>query len=276
MLKSSAPLSMEAAYRHYKYAIKTLNGASIPNDKETSIAFCEKDPHSKRGTPIKLNFFALGLCLDGEMTRYINQFDYHITPYTLQLIPPNSIYYFENISDHSETTLILFKESFLYTDNNEHAINNIQQLIDYHKTNFHPIHLTSNLFNRIKNIYDDIEEELYKKELGYLTVIKLLVLKLLVLLKRFKQSELSPLSIKSDLIQTRSHELAMHYLSLIEQHYASLSKVADYAKLLNITPKYLGEIIKEELGKSALFYIHHRKLKESLYLLKHTDLGVLR
>ena len=236
MLKSSAPLSMEAAYKQYKYAVKTLQGASIPNDHETSIAFCEKDPHAKRGTPIKLDFFALCLCLDGEMTRYINQFDYHIKPYTLQLVPPNSIYYFENISDQVEATLISFKESFLYTDQNEHATHNIQELIDYHKNNFHPIHLTSNLFNRIKNIYDDIEEELYKKELGYLTVIKLLVLKLLVLLKRFKESEHALLPIKKDVTQTRSHELAMHYLSLIEQHYASLSKVADYAKLLNITP----------------------------------------
>lgn len=57
---------------------------------------------------------------------------------------------------------------------------------------------------------------------------------------------------------------------LIEQHYPHLHAPADYARLLHMTPKTLGRVVREQLGKSLTALIRERILTHAKWQLLHT------
>ena len=262
-------LSIEKVFHMYQHTIHNPVGLVSPTSHELELLLFDKNPLVREGAPIKFNFFSLILSLSGEIARNVNQFDYVIKPYCLQLMPPGTLYHFESRTKESEATVIFFKEDFLGSVQHEQISNEVTELIEYHRKNFVPIQLSLCEFRAIKQLFSDIEEELFQKKIGYRTIIQLLLFKLLVLFKRYKETQPHRFN-----LHPCTNETVSKYLSLIEEYYLTLHKVSDYAKLLNLTPKYLGEIAKQELGKNALFYIHHRRLKEALYLLKHTELTI--
>jgi AraC-like DNA-binding protein len=57
---------------------------------------------------------------------------------------------------------------------------------------------------------------------------------------------------------------------LIEEQYATLHAPSDYAKLLHVTPKTLGRVVREQLGKSLTDLIRERILTHAKWQLLHT------
>lgn len=235
------------------------------------FGFFEKEPSVQSVTPIKTQFYGLFLCLDGELIRHVNQFDYHISKGSLQLVPPRKIYYFENITETSEVLILHFTEEFIKINTQKHITKIIQQLITYHHKNPQPAHLPPEAFSKIKYMFNEIEQELLNKQVDYIRIVKLHIFNILFLLKRHKEL----MCASCHKVISKPYRLIDEYLQLIEKHYLTLSQVSDYAKLLNITPKYLGELVKKHLANDALFYIHNRKLKEALYLLKFSNFSIL-
>lgn len=234
------------------------------------VVVLEKDITFQKNNPIKFGFYVLFLCLDGEITRYVNQHKYHISKYSLQCIPPNTIYNFENITETSQVYILLFTEPFIKVYKPKHVTQALQEIFDFHNNNLQPALLSQSLFAKILHFYQDINNELHEKEEGYQHIIRLIIYKIMILLMREKRKIIH----LEHSFQTRAQQLSHAYLGLIEKHFLKFKKVSDYATLLGITPKHLGETIKETLGNSALSFIHHRLLKEALYLLEYTDLTI--
>lgn len=251
--------------RNPKFGIDLFRSDTIIED----VLVLEKNINLKKNIPIKFDFYALLLCVDGELTRNVNQYSYAISKHSLQLIQPNTIYSFENITDTTEIYILLFSESYIKMDKENHVIQNIEDLFDYHNSNLRPIQLSTSTYTRIFNLYGDINSELQEKQDGYHSLIRLIIIKLLIILKREKNSQYTTRD-----FSTRGEQLAYLYLDLIEKYFSSHTKVADYAKILDVTPKHLGETVKEILNRSALSCIHHRITKEALYLLEYTNLSI--
>ena len=57
---------------------------------------------------------------------------------------------------------------------------------------------------------------------------------------------------------------------LIDEHYPKLHAPSDYAKLLHMTPKTLGRVVREQLGKSLTDLIRERILTHAKWQLLHT------
>lgn len=268
-------LSMFEFFEVYEYAIRKkltyTENTQNTTVKKFDMAYFEKEPSAKKGTPIKCKFYALFLCLDGQLIRHVNQFDYQISKGTLHLVPPETIYYFENITETSEVLILHFTEEFFQVPSLKRITKIIQQLFTYHNNNFQPVHLSTEAFLAMKYTFSEIEKELLNRQTDYLSIIKLHIFNLLFLLKRHK--ELTCISQQKTI--SKPYTLVDDYLQLIEKYYLTLSQVSDYAKLLNITPKYLGELVKKHLNNDALFYIHNRKLKEALYLLRFSPISIV-
>ena len=65
--------------------------------------------------------------------------------------------------------------------------------------------------------------------------------------------------------------LIREYNYLVEQHYRTLTKVGDYAKILYKSPKTLSNIFKKYIDKTPLQIINERRLLEAKRLLYYTD-----
>lgn len=267
-------LSLEDAMNVYKYffirnpkfGIDLFRNDTVIED----VLILEKNVNIKKNIPIKFDFYALLLCVEGELTRNVNQFSYTISQHSLQLIPPNTIYSFENISDTTEIYLLLFSESYIKIDKENHVTQNVEDLFAFHNSNLSPIQLSTSTYSRVFNLYADINSELQEKQDEYHSLIRLIIIKLLIILKREKRNQ----NITNKDFSTRGEQLAYLYLDLIEKYFSSHTKVADYAKLLDVTPKHLGETVKEILNKSALSCIHNRITKEALYLLEYSNYSI--
>lgn len=73
---------------------------------------------------------------------------------------------------------------------------------------------------------------------------------------------------------SRREEIVHQFRKLVAQHFAEHKEVAYYATHLNITPKYLSEVLQVELGKSAKVFIDEFVMMEAKSLLKQTSMSI--
>ncbi|WP_060825800.1 helix-turn-helix domain-containing protein [Sulfurospirillum cavolei] len=266
-------LSLEKALQVYRSSFSDHSKFGVNLQKsgldEIDIVVLEKDISVQNVTPLKFDFYVFLLSIEGDLLRHIDQFDYKISKYSFQLLPPNTFYSFENISPITKTYIIAFKASYLQDCCNTKIVHS---LFDFHNTNMSPITLSMSLYHRVINMFEDIYQALKEGEEESHFLVKLILMRLLLLLKNDKINQN-----KLHLTQkSRAWQLTYRYLDLIEMHFLEDKKVSDYAKKLGITSKHLSETTKTTLGNHALFYIHQRLLKESLYLLKYSDLSIVQ
>lgn len=75
-------------------------------------------------------------------------------------------------------------------------------------------------------------------------------------------------------IDTAKSCILIDFKKAVETNFSKSHKVADYAEMLFITPKYLNEVVKSTIGVTAKEYIIDRIITEAKRLLIHTDLTV--
>lgn len=79
-------------------------------------------------------------------------------------------------------------------------------------------------------------------------------------------------NIKSIASNTNSKtNMVYKFKQLVDAHVVEYHEVADYANLLNISPKYLNECVKEVLSTTAKSIIIEQLLMRSRYALKFSD-----
>ena len=66
--------------------------------------------------------------------------------------------------------------------------------------------------------------------------------------------------------------LANEFMRLVEQSDGRIRKVDDFAKQLNITPKYLSTLLKETMNRRPSEMIHFYTLKAIEHRLRYTDM----
>lgn len=68
--------------------------------------------------------------------------------------------------------------------------------------------------------------------------------------------------------------LVQNFKMLVESHFRTRHLVKDYADMLNVTPGYLNEVIKEAIGKPAKNYIQNRLILETKRMLTFTSKSI--
>ena len=211
-----------------------------------------------KGIPVRFDFYTMILCLKGGSIRNVNQHQYTIAKRSLQLLPPQTIHYFKDMYEDPQYYVLLFEKEF----SGENSI------LAYHDQNFDNVQLDTTMFNKIKELFEEIATELTSIEEDSTEYAKSLVNQLLILLKREKQKQ------KVDLYLTRSDLICSEFLSLIEKHFYKKKSVSEYAKLMELSSKHLSQTVKNQLGKSALYFIHKRIIKEAKYLLAYSEKNI--
>jgi len=70
--------------------------------------------------------------------------------------------------------------------------------------------------------------------------------------------------------EDRDSDIVREFNFLVETHFKSIHSVAEYANLLNKSPKTISNIFRKHNSKSPLQFIHERKMLEAKRLLIYT------
>lgn len=70
------------------------------------------------------------------------------------------------------------------------------------------------------------------------------------------------------------HWLVMKAVNYIKEHYASDLKATEVADVINVSPNYFSQLIKQETGKHFNDYLHDVRLNQAKLLLKETPYRV--
>jgi AraC-like DNA-binding protein len=73
---------------------------------------------------------------------------------------------------------------------------------------------------------------------------------------------------------SRAGVLARQFHLYVEQNFRTMHEVADYARLLDVTPNHLHDLVREEVGVTAGYIIRARRLLDAKRQLSHSDLDV--
>ncbi len=241
-------------YQHLHEEKPKFGNIGYKDFEPNKIVILQNDGQKKVGTPVRFDFYVMILCLTGGSIRNVNQFEYNIKEYSLQLLPPGTIHSFKDMYENPRYYVILFERDF----------SNETTILEFHNRNFDSVDLDLKKFNKVKDLYEEIEYELKSDENDNFKYSRNLLNQILILLKREKLKKETTTKSRSDLICSQ-------FLSLIELHFNTMKTVSEYAELIDLSPKHLSETVKEKLGESALYFIHKRVVKEAKYLLVYTN-----
>jgi AraC-like DNA-binding protein len=128
------------------------------------------------------------------------------------------------------------------------------------------VHLDDRMQREANHLFERIHREQHERGLAHSEVLLAYLKILLVLATRLK----SPVDAACPTGMDHRHPVIASLAGLIEQHYCTLHAPADYARLLHMTPKTLGRIVREQLGKSLTDLIQARLLTHAKWQLLHT------
>lgn len=122
---------------------------------------------------------------------------------------------------------------------------------------------------KFQSIWKMFEIELQSKEEHQLEMLQLLLKRFVIMCTRiFKSQE------KYTTIADNQIDLVREYNFLVEENFRTKHTVAQYAAMLNKSPKTLSNLFSKISSKTPLQFIQDRRMLEAKRLLHHTDKSV--
>lgn len=218
--------------------------------------------------PHRTNFYHIFLFENCQPTHLIDFEPIKIEPYSLLFIDKDRVHQFDQLLNY-EGKLIVFTEDFFCKT--ETDIKFLRSSILFNDLDDHPtIKLNKSDFEKYINICNSITEELgLPADNSQHILLKNLLHNFLLLAEREKRKQgFTEIKKGADLDYT------LLFRDLLEQNYTQLKSVNDYANLIFISEKRLGQATTKILGKSPKEIINDRILLEAKRLLVHTNLSI--
>ncbi len=202
--------------------------------------------------------------------RGIHHVDFEMYPFeenTVFFLSPGQLHSME-LDSSLESIILCFKDEF-FCLGEDHVLGPQYDFLFNLSSKTPTLKLGSQTSGYIKVIMDKIHEEYHSpsnlRDELLRSYIKILLLKLSEI-----PSEFDALPIIFD----KSNEKFFEFKRLVEKHYKTNHRVADYARMLNITGKCLNEMVKKTIGKTATQLIHDRIALEAKRYLYHSSISI--
>ena len=219
-------------------------------------------------TPHRTNFYHIFLFENCQPTHFVDFEPIKIEPYSLLFINKDRVHQFDLLLKYEGSVLIFTDDFFCTTENDTKFLRSsilFNDLIDKPT-----IRLNTADFEKYIYICDNITEELsLPADNSKSILLKNLLHNFLLLAEREKRKQgFTELKKGPDLDYT------LLFRDLLEFNYTKLKSVNDYAKIIYISEKRLGQATAKVLGKSPKEIINDRILLEAKRLLAHTHLSI--
>lgn len=219
-------------------------------------------------TPHRTNFFHIFLFRNCQPTHIIDFEHFQIEPYSLLFLDKDRVHQFDESLQYEGELLIFTDEFFCITEDDAKFLKS-SILFDY-LVNKPSIKLIKDDFRKYNNIIEDIKEEinLYSENTNPI-YLKNLLHNFLILAEREKRKQgITEMKRGIDL------DYSLLFRDLLEMNFFKLKAVSDYANLMFISEKRLGQATAKVLGKAPKEMINDRILLEAKRLLVHTLLSI--
>lgn len=219
-------------------------------------------------SPHRTNFYHIFLFENCQPTHFVDFEPIKIEPYSLLFIDKDRVHQFDQLLNY-EGKLIVFTEDFFCKT--ETDIKFLRSSILFNDLENKPFFKLNKVdFEKYSNICESIIEELsLPADNSKPFLLKNLLHNFLLLAEREKRKQgFTELKKSADLDYT------LLFRDLLEKNYTKLKTVNDYAQLIFISEKRLGQATAKILGKSPKEIINDRILLEAKRLLVHTHLSI--
>ena len=207
------------------------------------------------------------LGLNSSATVISGSLSFEIKPGSTLLLPPGYLPKLREVSDSFDAFCLSFNFALLqYGMIGQVDIPGLlmkrEKFIPYDR-------LTADRFHNIKDLFSKLERELtitdaFQGKMSQLSFIELL-------LQGFRLSSEHQLPKAAE---SRSAQLTREFSELVKIHSVLMRSVQVYADRLNVTAKYLSEVVKTETGLSPLHHIHHAIFQQAEHLLSSSALSI--
>jgi len=217
--------------------------------------------------PIKSAFYRISIAMRGGVDVQLGLEKFTQRPGTLCFTFPNQVFCKSNIQPGTFGYYILFNPGFLDTLIPLAQLPAMFPFLDFSGVPF--IQLAPEEIGRVEEFVLRINDEVQRTEPGKEAAVKMYLYLLLLEVKRSYERQQLHVQAPGD-----QHYLVSRFRKLVSQHFLTRRKVADYAKLLAVTPNHLNRTIKSVTDTTASAAITYMLAQEAKALLRHTDASV--
>lgn len=233
--------------------------------REYEIVYTRELTNLLTSSPQKNSYYSILLCLAGTLAIKVGYHSFTLQAGMISILSADTIYTTAEPSENLDIIQLFFPKSFLqkmfFKDD---IVNELLEL----NANYPPVFtLEKEDFPFVLARFEQIGHELERKAAYHLDIIRLVLTEILYAYNR--ACEYCLLGFQKNM--NRNYQLTYQFKRLVDMHFLTWRTLSNYADELGITAKHLTEVVKEETGQTALQLLHERLLRESQYVLKHTD-----
>ncbi|MGN7884325.1 helix-turn-helix domain-containing protein [Dyadobacter endophyticus] len=253
-------------------AFNQATGVKPPEHPMFSILYANKDDHWPGDVEFIANFYIIGFkkLTSGSVLYGKTKYDHDLG--TMSFIKPRQKVTFRDIRLEEACFLILVHEDYLAGS----ALHN--EIKKYHYFDYdinEALHLSPSEEETIWTLMQTMNKELHNNTDAYSKTIILSHLNtLLKYAERFYKRQFINRAEITGAIATRFNEMLAAYFAAEEAHKSGLPTVTALAERLNLSPRYLSDLLRQQTGKTALELIHLYLIAEAKNLLKGTALNI--
>ncbi len=242
-------------------------GFAILNLKEVNFELPYESP------VYRPDFYSFLFVKDGIGHYSIDGQSFESKPGTIYFTNPSNYRTF-GWSNIEEVYLICFDEDFLKLYVNDNVFESYPFLLT---ELINPKVVDAQFYAKVEAIYLLIFQEFAQKENSSYEIIGHFLGALLFRIKAYFWKDYDPIqegNRSSKIVKSFKENLEKHYRDLINDEAEHLFQVQDYAKLLNLHPNYLGNVIKSMTGKSVSTWINDKTTTIAKSLLIRSNLSI--
>jgi len=173
-----------------------------------------------------------------------------------------------DISDVCKAKMIRFNRSFYCVVDHDSEVG-CKGILFFGASQLPILNIPDMEIEKFQAIWKMFEIELQSKEEHQLEMLQLLLKRFVIMCTRiFKSQE------KYTTIADNQIDLVREYNFLVEENFRTKHTVAQYAAMLNKSPKTLSNLFSKISSKTPLQFIQDRRMLEAKRLLHHSDKSV--
>lgn len=216
----------------------------------------------------RMDFYAFGICTAGEITLEIDNSEYTLAKNSLIISAPSTTLKFVKASEDYKMNVLLFEKNFLLKNISNPFI--LEKMVLFQHNSYSIFEEDQKAIAKLTSFLAYIEETGEKRGKYTDEIIRTIIFNLLLEVAEINEKDATH---SADTDKTHS-DLYLKFRQLVLDNILIDKSVQFYAKKLNVSNKYLIEIVKKSSEKTPHEIIDELLLKEAYVFLGDTELTI--